>query len=999
MTNKNPTLFPDQPETQASPPPWLSPSLLDVEDPARYAEQAVMAIQAGARFVHFDVVRGGHPRDLGIVEPGSDDTFERLTPEAAATIKAAGRAAGLQVPIDVHVMVREPRMAPCERFAGLGAFLDAGVDVIAVHWEAFEQPRDLVRCLAGIAEGGATPAVALRPDTAAGVVIDFLRRHEGLVGLINQAGVLPCYGGQVMRYRQVLANVAAFAAVKRALGFRLMVDGGVEPEASGRLCVRAGADVLVAGSAFFGGGGRDLETLRRAAGALRQTAAPEVLDVYDALASRIAATHRCKRGPSMHLVEAYHGGGKTFTTEQLLAPRLRRMGLDVVVVGLDISWTDRGLRARWCAEAAAARATGQDHPYFHALSQQPRAMHWRREHSDEVIQALEQGARRAVETGRAQQVQVHGCCQFDDAGGTDGTCAWSIGPSTLTLVEGVYGSAVVKRDWDEHVYIEVDVERAKLRAMVRDEGKVHRPPLQTRALYEDVYEPSYQREYLPSFEPRERASLLLDARVCDDAGQPVSPRIVAARPPLVILECTEPSCRHQAPAVRVSACRRCGQDPGNLIVGVRDEEHFIDSIVDADPSMWRYRRLLPIADEHIVTDGEGATPVVFVPGVSERLSRLAGVDVRLWAKLEVVNPTGTFKDREASYVVSSSRQEGQDDIVLQSTGNTAMAVTHYAGLAGLRSWAFIPESSRFKLWMPARGDARVRAHIVAVDGHPIDVKRCASDLAVWGGFPKVSPFYERCECNGTLGYEVAEALLRGTIPQQDQLRGGAFTWYVQTLSAGMGLIGYHLAMQRLQAWSRGRFPAPRILAVEIDEFAPIHDAWEAGLEDVGEEVATPWFTAPDAAGRLVPIAPAEAAARVFELTLWTTNIKAYYRHLRRMLLQSEGDLARVDRDEVLRAEEELGIRDEVEAILTGLDPQLGRGLTRLSETERASFIGFAGLVQRIREGRLPGHGQPLDVVLMLTGKGRHREHVLEQPDFVVTPGLHQPRDVVAALRG
>lgn len=135
--------------------------------------------------------------------------------------------------------------------------------------------------------------------------------------------------------------------------------------------------------------------------------------------------------------------------------------------------------------------------------------------------------------------------------------------------------------------------------------------------------------------------------------------------------------------------------------------------------------------------------------------------VHIWFKVESVNPTGTFKDREGSYVVSLSKQYSQQNVVMKSTGNTAISVTYYAGLAGLPSWCFIPSISTYKLLMPGK---KRQNRIIAVKGHPIDVKDIAEKFASEYSFPKISPFYERCEANATIGYEVGEALLKKKIP-------------------------------------------------------------------------------------------------------------------------------------------------------------------------------------------------------------------------------------------
>src|ERR1700760_1486931 len=100
----------------------------------------------------------------------------------------------------------------------------------------------------------------------------------------------------------------------------------------------------------------------------------------------------------------------------------------------------------------------------------------------------------------------------------------------------------------------------------------------------------------------------------------------------------------------------------------------------------RYRGRLPFADDDpVVSLGEGGTPLVHAPALSER----AGVEV--WCKLEGLNPTGSFKDRGMTCAVSAAVREGARAIVCASTGNTAASASAYAARAGLRCVVIVPE--------------------------------------------------------------------------------------------------------------------------------------------------------------------------------------------------------------------------------------------------------------------------------------------------------------------
>jgi threonine synthase len=89
--------------------------------------------------------------------------------------------------------------------------------------------------------------------------------------------------------------------------------------------------------------------------------------------------------------------------------------------------------------------------------------------------------------------------------------------------------------------------------------------------------------------------------------------------------------------------------------------------------------------EPLVTLGEGDTPLVEAPVLSER----TGCDV--WLKLEGANPTGSFKDRGMTVAVSAAVAEGAEVVICASTGNTAASAAAYAARAGLRGAVIVPE--------------------------------------------------------------------------------------------------------------------------------------------------------------------------------------------------------------------------------------------------------------------------------------------------------------------
>jgi threonine synthase len=100
----------------------------------------------------------------------------------------------------------------------------------------------------------------------------------------------------------------------------------------------------------------------------------------------------------------------------------------------------------------------------------------------------------------------------------------------------------------------------------------------------------------------------------------------------------------------------------------------------------RYRERLPFADgDPVVTLGEGSTPLVRAPALSER------VGAEVWLKLEGTNPTGSFKDRGMTCAVSAAVREGAKAVICASTGNTSASAAAYAARAGLRCAVLVPD--------------------------------------------------------------------------------------------------------------------------------------------------------------------------------------------------------------------------------------------------------------------------------------------------------------------
>jgi len=142
-----------------------------------------------------------------------------------------------KLPIDVHLMVNEP-----SRF--FDWFVKAGADIITFHAEA--DPH-IHRSLQHLHERGVKAGVVLNPGTPAVAVKEVLPYCD----LVLVMSVNPGFGGQKF-IPESLSKIAELRSMidERGLSTEIEVDGGVNPETA-KLCVQAGATVLVAGSAVF----------------------------------------------------------------------------------------------------------------------------------------------------------------------------------------------------------------------------------------------------------------------------------------------------------------------------------------------------------------------------------------------------------------------------------------------------------------------------------------------------------------------------------------------------------------------------------------------------------------------------------------------------------------------------------------------------------------------------------------------------------------------------
>jgi len=216
-------------------------------------------------------------------------------------------------------------------------------------------------------------------------------------------------------------------------------------------------------------------------------------------------------------------------------------------------------------------------------------------------------------------------------------------------------------------------------------------------------------------------------------------------------------CRECGREYPLSATHVCEFDFGPLEVAYdypRIKQSLTHAKIESRPqTMWRFRELLPIAQDPTVGSQVGFTPLV----KANTLARRLGVR-EVWIKNDAVNyPTLSFKDRVVSVALSRARELGFTTVACASTGNLANSVAANAAAAGLKSYVFIPadlEQSKIL------NSLIYGANVIAIKGHYDEVNRLCAEIAGKFGWAFVNvnmrPYY--AEGSKSIGFEVAEQL-------------------------------------------------------------------------------------------------------------------------------------------------------------------------------------------------------------------------------------------------
>ena len=326
--------------------------------------------------------------------------------------------------------------------------------------------------------------------------------------------------------------------------------------------------------------------------------------------------------------------------------------------------------------------------------------------------------------------------------------------------------------------------------------------------------------------------------------------------------------------------------------------------------LWRYAHFLPLrTTASPVTLGEGNTPLVPLPRWGER----HGLH-RVYAKLEYVSPTGSFKDRGAAVVVANAAAWGIGRMVEDSSGNAGASIAAYSARAGIACDIFVPAAAPTAKVRPIE---RSGANVRRIEGTRADVTAAA--LAAAGAGASGSSYYAAHNLNPyftegmkTAAYEVLESF---DYQAPDHM--------ILPVGGGSLFVGLWRGCQEWRSW--GWVPsAPRMHVAQSTGCAPLVMAYQQGSDE-----PAPVDRQPTVAGGIEVVAPPRG------------------RDILGIVRESTGSAVAVDDAAILAHRNLL-------ATLEGLD------------VEPTAAVPLAGLAALAREGIV---GRDETVVACLTGSG------------------------------
>ena len=262
-------------------------------------------------------------------------------------------------------------------------------------------------------------------------------------------------------------------------------------------------------------------------------------------------------------------------------------------------------------------------------------------------------------------------------------------------------------------------------------------------------------------------------------------------------------------------CERCGWA---LAVAYPAEpliKTSVREVVRSARRMWDFFDFLPVADRAFVVDlGEGGTPLLAA------FESAPHSHPAVFLKNETRNPTGSFKDRPLSVIVSMAREHGVPRVVTGSSGNAGVAMAAYAARAGIEAIVVVPRSAPPEKLQAIRAFG---ARVLRIDGSTSDALFLANTLCAKHRWLCASTTYRNpfgLEGDKTVAYELAR-----------DFDFRAPTHVFIPIGSGPLLTGCYRGFLDLVRWGVLE-SAPRMIGVQARGCAPIAKAYAEGTEAV-----------------------------------------------------------------------------------------------------------------------------------------------------------------------
>lgn len=339
-----------------------------------------------------------------------------------------------------------------------------------------------------------------------------------------------------------------------------------------------------------------------------------------------------------------------------------------------------------------------------------------------------------------------------------------------------------------------------------------------------------------------------------------------------------------------------------------------NKIVEDREDMWRYKNLLPInMEREIISFGEGFTRVERAENLEPLLN-----NAKLYLKVESENPTGTFKDREGSLIISRNNKL-RENLVFHTTGNTGRSYNKYCSKIKTNSFCFLPLSSMYKFENSLITD---KNFVIAINGAFQDVSPVSKIFSKKNDFSQITSKHEKIEPYTTIAYEQFEQL-------------PSTTMYVQTLSSGYGPLGFLKGHQRLvKNGDEKKSNIPKIVCIQSEDNNNISQAYNFNNLNLLKKYPK---------------------TNPFEHTLQSSDPSKNFNKIAEVLNSTNGLITDVN-------------LKETENIKEVFDYELKRLNIHLDyEKEKSAFIAFAGIKKLANKGKIKSNET---ILLMITGRGK-----------------------------